>query len=80
MNWDNVGTFLRMASNEFQTHDAMKLKECCPNDLRLRFGILSSFPLEDRRERDGSQAQRDEDRYGVVRVSNVSLLFQLVGD
>ena len=31
---------------------AMKLKERCPNDLRFRFGILSSFSLEDRRERD----------------------------
>ena len=52
--WDNVGTFLRVAGSEFQRDGAMKLKECCPNDLSFRFGILSSFSSEDRRERDGS--------------------------
>ena len=54
MNWDNVRTFLSVAGNEFQRDGAMKLKGRCPNDLRFRFGILSSFSLEDRRERDGS--------------------------
>ena len=39
-----------MAGREFQRDGAMKLKERCPNDLRFRFGIFSSFPLEDRRE------------------------------
>ena len=53
MNWDNAGTVLRVAGSEFQTDGAMKLKERCPNVLRFRFGILSSFSLEDRRERDG---------------------------
>ena len=43
-----------MAGREFQRDGAMKLKERCPNDLRFRFGIVSSFSLEDRRERDGS--------------------------
>ena len=38
-----------MAGREFQKDGAMKLKERCPNDLRFRFGILSSFSLEDRR-------------------------------
>ena len=51
LNWDSVGTFLRVAGREFQRDGAMKLKECCPNDLRFRFGILSSFSLEDWRER-----------------------------
>ena len=41
-----------MAGREFQRDGAMKLKERCPNDLRFRFGILSSFSLEDRRERE----------------------------
>ena len=41
-----------MAGREFQRAGAMKLKERCPNDLRFRFGIFSSFSLEDRRERD----------------------------
>ena len=50
MNWDNVGTFLRVAGSEFQTDSAMKLKEGCPNDLRFRFRILSSFSLENQRE------------------------------
>ena len=36
------------------------MKERCPNDLRFRFGILSGFSLEDRRERDGSQVQKDK--------------------
>ena len=54
LNWDSVGTFLRVAGREFQRDGAMKLKERCPNDLRFRFGIFSSFSLEDRRERDGS--------------------------
>ena len=54
MNWDNVGTFLRVVGREFQRDGAMKLKERCPNDLRFRFGFFSSFSLEDRRERDGS--------------------------
>ena len=52
MNWDNVGTFLRVAASEFQTDGVMKLKERCPKDLKFRLGILSSFSLEDRRERD----------------------------
>ena len=43
LNWDSVGTFLRVAGREFQRDGAMKLKERCPNDLRFRFGILSSF-------------------------------------
>ena len=42
-----------MAGSEFQRDGAMKLNERCPNDLSFRFGILSSFSLEDRRERDG---------------------------
>ena len=42
-NWDNVGTFLRVAGNEFQRDGAMKLKECCVNDLSFCFGILSSI-------------------------------------
>ena len=50
LNWDNVGTFLRVAGREFQRDGAMKLKERCPNDLRFRFGIFTSFSLEDRRE------------------------------
>ena len=54
MRWDNCGTFLKVAGSEFQRAGAMKLKERCPNDLSFRFGILSSFSLEDRRERDGS--------------------------
>jgi len=43
-----------VAGSELQKDGAMKLKELYPNDLRFRFGILSSFLLEDRRERDGS--------------------------
>ena len=43
MNWDNVGTFLRVAGSEFQRDGTMKLKERCPNDLSFRFGILSRF-------------------------------------
>ena len=39
-----------MAGREFQRDGAMK--ERCPNDLRFRFGIFSSFSLEDRREPD----------------------------
>ena len=35
--WDNVGTFLRVAGSEFQTDGAIKLKERCPNDLSFRF-------------------------------------------
>ena len=54
MNWDHVSTFRRVAGSEFQRDGPMKLKERCPNDLRFRFGILSIFSLEDRRERDGS--------------------------
>ena len=42
-----VCAFLRVAGSEFQRDGAMKLKECCPNDLSFRFGILSSFSLED---------------------------------
>ena len=49
LNWDNVGTFLRVASSEFQRDGAMKLKEHCLNDLSFRFGILSSFSLKDQR-------------------------------
>ena len=41
LNWDSVGTFLRVAGREFQRDGAMKLKERCPNDLRFCFGILS---------------------------------------
>ena len=52
LNWDTVGTFLRVAGREFQRDGAMKLKERCPNDLRFHFGIFSSFSLEDRREWD----------------------------
>ena len=52
MNWDNVGAFLRVVGSEFQRDGAKKLKERCPNDLSFRFGILNSFSLEDRRERD----------------------------
>ena len=52
LNCDSVGTFLRVVGREFQRDGAMKLKERCPNDLRFRFGIFSSFSLEDRRERD----------------------------
>ena len=59
MNWDNVCTFLSVAGSEFQRGGAMKLKGRCPNDLRFRFGILSSFSLEDRRERDGSHGCRE---------------------
>ena len=51
LNWDSVGTFLSVVGREFQRDGAMKLKERCPNDLRCRFGILSSFSLEDRRDR-----------------------------
>ena len=50
MNWNNVGTFFRVASSEFQIDGNMKLKEHCPNDLRFHFGILSSLSLEDQRE------------------------------
>ena len=33
-----------MAGKEFQRDGAMKLKECCPNDLRFRYGIfLTAF-------------------------------------
>ena len=53
LNWNNVGRFLRVTGSEFQTARAIKLKERF--DLSFRFGILSSFSLEDRiRERDGS--------------------------
>ena len=41
-----------------------KPKERCPNESSFRFGILSKFSLEDRRERDGSQVRRDEKRWG----------------
>ena len=53
LNWDSVGTFLRVVGREFQRDGAMKLKECWPNDLRFCFGIFSSFSLEDWREQDG---------------------------
>ena len=33
MNWDNVGTFRRVAGSEFQTDGAMELKERYLNDL-----------------------------------------------
>ena len=42
-----VCAFLRVAGSEFQRDGAMKLKECCPNDLSFCFGILSCFSLED---------------------------------
>ena len=42
----------------------MKLKERSLKDFRFRLGILSNFSFEDRKERDGSQVQRDEERYG----------------
>ena len=48
----------------------MKLKERCPNDLKFRFGIFISFSLEDRRERDGSSVQRDEERQGGKTLQN----------
>ena len=64
LNWDNVGKFLRSAGCEFQTDGAMKLKERSPKGFRFRLGILSNFSLEDRRDRDGSYVQRDEERYG----------------
>ena len=62
LNWDSVGTFLRVAGREFQRDGAMKLKERCPNDLRFSFGILSSFSLEDQREWDGSWVHKCNSR------------------
>ena len=40
--------FFSVGSSEFQRDGAMKLKERCPNDWSFRFGILSSFSLEDK--------------------------------
>ena len=42
-----------MAGSEL-ADGAIKLKERSPKDLRFRFGILTHFSFEDRRERDGS--------------------------
>ena len=41
--WDNVGTFLRVAGSEFQRDGAIKLKERCPNDLSFRFEFGAVF-------------------------------------
>ena len=53
-----------MAGSEFQTDGAMKLKERSPKDFRFCLGFLSNFSFEDWRDRDGSQVQKDEERYG----------------
>ena len=54
LNSENVGKFLRSAGSEFQTDGAIKLKERSQKDFRFCLGILSNFPLEDWRDRDGS--------------------------
>ena len=46
LNWNSIGTFLKEAGREFQRDGTMKLKECCPSNLRFHFGIFSSFSLE----------------------------------
>ena len=47
MSWalksERVGRFRKLAGNEFQTVEAMKLKERSPTDLRLHLGIFKSF-------------------------------------
>ena len=53
MSWDfnpdRVGMIRRLAGRKFQTDGATKLNERSPNNLKLRFGILKSFSLEDGR-------------------------------
>ena len=49
LNPDRIGMICRLAGRKFQTDAATKLNECSPNDLKLRFGILKSFSLEDGR-------------------------------
>ena len=43
MKSERVGRFRKLAGNEFQTVEAMKLKERSPTDLRLHLGIFKSF-------------------------------------
>ena len=62
MNWDNVGTFLRVAGSEFQRDGAMKLKECFLND--FEFSLWNFEQLFIRRSERVRQLQRDEARHG----------------
>ena len=57
-----MGRFRKLAGNEFQTVGAMKLKEWSPTDLRLLFGIFSSFSFDELRVCEVLYVQREEER------------------
>ena len=40
-----MGIFCRLSGSEFQPDGAMKLNECSPKDVELRFGMLKTFSL-----------------------------------
>ena len=56
------GEIWQIGRSEFQTDGAMKLKKRSPKDFKLLQGICKSFSLEDRRVRDVSYVQSEDER------------------